>query len=95
MCGESRCSDVLFGVILPQGPVVPGEEGEEIPAEEEEEVIHKYEPPVPKEWVSMGSEEAVADESLKQNRTLVSTLPHHDIKVPYPIMTKVPYPIMT
>ena len=56
--------------------MVPGEEGDEIAAEEEEEIIHKYEPPVPKDWVSMGSEEAVADESLTQNRTLVSTLPH-------------------
>ena len=63
-------------LLLLQGPVVPGEEGDEIAAEEEEEIIHKYEPPVPKDWVSMGSEEAVADESLTQNRTLVSTLHH-------------------
>lgn len=60
-----------------QGPVVAGEEGEEhVPAEEEEEVIHKYEPPVSKPWVSLGSEESVEDESLKQSHPPVSTPPH-------------------
>ncbi|KAK2179552.1 hypothetical protein NP493_483g01017 [Ridgeia piscesae] len=57
---------------LLRGPVVAGEEGEEhVAAEEEEEVIHKYEPPVSKPWVSLGSEEAVQYESLRNNRPLV------------------------
>ena len=61
-----------------QGPVVAGEEGEEhVAAEEEEEVIHKYEPPVSKPWVSLGSEEAVQYESLRNNRPLVSTSHSH------------------
>ena len=67
----------LFGIFPfpPQGPVVAGEEGEEhVAAEEEEEVIHKYEPPISKPWVSLGSEEAVQYESLRNNRPLVSSL---------------------
>ncbi|KAF6028504.1 WDR63 [Bugula neritina] len=45
-------------------------EGEE--EEEGEQVVYKYVPPVPKDWVTQGSENEVKEESLVTNRPLIS-----------------------
>ncbi|XP_067929011.1 dynein axonemal intermediate chain 3-like [Watersipora subatra] len=45
-------------------------EGEE--EEELENVVYTYVPPVPKDWVSQGSEKEVKEESLVTNRPLIS-----------------------
>ena len=47
-----------------------GEGGEG--AEEEDTTVYTYIPPVPKEWVSQGSEIEIDEESLVENRKRVS-----------------------
>jgi hypothetical protein len=51
-----------------------GEEGEGGAAAEEENVVYTYVPPVPKDWVHLGSEKEIEEESLRDNRPLVRTL---------------------
>ena len=53
-----------------------GEAGEG--AEPEEEVIYKYIPPTPKDWVSLGSEKEIAEESLVEHRVKVTETTYTD-----------------
>ena len=39
--------------------------------EEAEEVVYEYVPPIPKDWISLGSERDIEEESLIENRKRV------------------------
>ena len=52
-----------------------GGEGEE--GKEEEQVVYKYIPPEPKEWVSLGSEKEIEEESVTTTRKTVSCCKIH------------------